>query len=266
MVRLRQPIDIERFRPRGASRPRARRVLVLSNKLDSARRDMLESVCDDLGLELVRLGSSGTPTLAPEAELTDADIVVGYGRSVLEGMAMGRAAYVWDYAGGDGWITPETYPALEADGFCGAATEEIIDADRLRADFAAYRPELGAVSFDLVRKHHSANEHAQAILKLLAGAKQSASDGAHDTLEALGLLVRAESRAAIRAGDLEFENKQLWGRVQALEARAGAAEAAAAAEEARADGAQEQLAALLRSRSWRMTEPMRRLIGRLRRR
>ena len=32
-------------------------------------------------------------------------------------------AYVWDTRGGDGWVTPETYPALEADGFTGAATD-----------------------------------------------------------------------------------------------------------------------------------------------
>ncbi len=118
VVRLRQPIDIERFRPRGAARRRARRVLLLSNYLKGAPLRMLENVCDDLGLELVRLGASGTPTLDPQGEMADADIVVGYGRSVLEAMALGRAAYVWDYAGGDGWVTPETYPALEADGFC----------------------------------------------------------------------------------------------------------------------------------------------------
>ena len=83
--------------------------------------------------------------------MADADIVVGYGRSVLEAMALGRAAYVWDIAGGDGWVTPETYPTLEADGFSGAATDPIIDADRMRADFASYGPELGAFGFDLVR-------------------------------------------------------------------------------------------------------------------
>ncbi len=142
VVRMRQPIDLEWFRPRGASRRRARRVLVLSNYLDGARLRLLEEVCGDLGLELVRVGSFGTPTVAPQAAIADADIVVGYGRSVLEGMAMGRAAYVWDYAGGDGWVTPESYPALEADGFSGAATDAVIDADRLRLPARAWRPRL----------------------------------------------------------------------------------------------------------------------------
>lgn len=266
VVRLRQPIDIERFRPRGAAGPRARRVLVLSNKLDAAHREMLETVCEELGLELVRLGSSGTPTVAPEAALAGTDIVVGYGRSVLEGMAMGRAAYVWDFAGGDGWVTLESYPALEADGFSGAATEAIIDADRLRADFAEYRPELAALGFDLVRKHHSATDHAEAIVDLLGGAGPPASKGADDTLEAFGLLVRAESRAAIRVAGLEFENRQLWEEFEALRKRADAAEESAAAERARADAAEERLASMLRSRSWRMAAAPRRVMGFFRRR
>jgi hypothetical protein len=265
VVRLRQPIDIERFRPLGASRPRARRVLVLSNKLDSARRGMLETVCDDLGLELVRLGSSGTPTVAPEAALSDADIIVGYGRSVLEGMAIGRAAYVWDYAGGDGWVTPESYPALEADGFSGGATKAIIDADRLRADFADYSPEMGALGFDLVRNHHSAMVHTEAIVDLL-GKGTPPTSGAGDALETFGLLVRAESRAAIRAGALEFENRQLWGKLEALRGRADAAEGSVAAERGRADAAEAQLASVLRSRSWRMAAPLRRVMSHLRRR
>ncbi|HEX6229156.1 MAG TPA: hypothetical protein VFZ41_06800 [Solirubrobacterales bacterium] len=251
VVRLRQPIDIERFRPRGASRRRARRVLLASNYLHGARLRILEEVCGDLGLELVQLGAPSTPTVEPEAALADADIVVGYGRSVLEGMAMGRAAYVWDYAGGDGWVTPESYPALEADGFSGAATDAIIDADRLRADFAGYRPELGALGFDLVRTHHSATEHAEALVEVLGGASAPASE---DVLETLALLVRAEYRAAVRAEGLEYETRRLLKEREAQRARADAAEA----QRARADAAEAQLDTLLRSRSWRLAAPLRR--------
>jgi hypothetical protein len=249
VVRMRQPIDLERFRPRGASRRRARRVLMLSNYLNGARLRLLEEVCGDLGLELVRVGSSSTPTVAPQAAIADADIVVGYGRSVLEGMAMGRAAYVWDYAGGDGWVTPESYPSLEADGFSGAATDAVIDADRLRADFACYRPELGAFAFDLVRMHHSATDHAEALVDLLGGATAPASE---DALETLALLVRLESRAAIRVDGLEFENGRMWEELQELRARAGAAE--------------EQADVVLQSRSWRFAAPLRRAAAYLRRR
>jgi hypothetical protein len=249
VVRMRQPIDIQRFRPRCATRRRPRRVLLMSNYLSGARRQILDDVCRDLGLELAWIGFSGTRTAAPEAAMADADIVVGYGRSVLEGMAMGRPAYVWDYAGGDGWVTPETYPALEADGFAGAATDAIIDADRLRADFTDYRPELGSFGFDLVRVHHSATDHAESLVELLSGAGAPSSDGA---FEALARLVRLEARAAIRVDQLEAEEGRLREELEALATRTEAAEGL--------------LSTVLNSRSWKLAAPLRSIAARLRRR
>ncbi len=263
VVRMRQPIDLERFRPRGASRRRARRVLVLSNYLNGARLQVLEEVCGDLGLELSRVGTTGTPTIDPQTAIADADIVVGYGRSVLEGMAMGRAAYVWDYGGGDGWVTPESYPAIEADGFSGAGTDAVIDADRLQADFAAYRPELGTFGFDLVRMHHSATKHAEELVDLLDRASAPISE---DALETLSRLVRLESRAAIRIDRLEAENGHMREELEAMRAHGAAAERALSAERARRIEGEEKLGTVLRSRSWRLAAPLRRVGAILRRR
>ena len=38
--------------------------------------------------------------------MDDLDIVVGYGRSIVEAMARGKAVHVFDLAGADGWVTP----------------------------------------------------------------------------------------------------------------------------------------------------------------
>jgi hypothetical protein len=256
VVRLRQPIDIERFRPRGASRPEAKRVLVFSNYLEDDRMAILRAACDDLGLELTQLGVRGEADVDPREAITDADIVVGYGRSVLEAMAMGRAAYVWERGGGDGWVTPESYETLEADGFSGAATETAIDVERLRADFAAYRPEMGTLGFDLVRQHHSVAKHAETLVPLLEGAEAPTANGDSETL---ALLVRAEARAANRAGQFEFQLAQRAREAEELRS------ALAAEREAR-EAAERGLEAVERSSSWRLTAPLRRLGSRLRHR
>lgn len=248
VVRLRQPIDLLRHRPRRPSRARPRRVLVLGNQnLDGGHLLILEAACADLGLELVRIGMQGTPMIAPEDAITGADIVVGYGRSALEGLGMGRATYIWGHGGGDGWVTPETYSALEADGFSGAATDDVIDADRLRSDFSAYRPEMGVLGFDLVRAHHSATKHAEALLKVLERAEPPASE---DGLETLALLVRSETRWMHRSGELEFQCKRLADELAAVEAERGA-------EAWRRAAAEDRLSAALGSRSWRLTAPLR---------
>jgi len=264
LVRLRQPIDIERYRPRGASRRRARRVLAFSNYLEADRLRLLEGACADLGLELTRVGAQKGPEVDTQQAIADADVVVGYGRSVLEAMAMGRAAYVWDRGGGDGWVTPESYSALEADGFSGGATEPVVDADRLRADLAAYRPELGTLGFDLVRTHHSATKHAEALVDLLRRADVPSSGGGAP--DALALLVRAETRATRHAAGLEFEAKSLRKQLDALQEATDAAQREAAtareaeaAERTRRIGAENLIDTALSSRSWRLTEPLRRL-------
>lgn len=272
IVRLRQPIDIQRFEPRPA-RPRARRVLVFSNYLEDDRMAMLREACDDLGLELTSMGVRANASVIPQDAIAEADIVVGYGRSILEGMAMGKPAYVWDRAGGDGWVTPESYPALEADGFSGGATEDIIDVDRLREDFAAYRRELGPLGFDLVRKHHSAARHAEALVQLLErdGPVAPAPDPVH---EALGLLVRAEARAADDAKQFEYQLRVKGEEVEHLRARIAElallepalaeAELHLENERARREELEGQLRDTFGSISWRLTAPLRTLMRWLR--
>lgn len=259
LVRLRQPIDIERFRPRGPARPRARRLLVASNYLAADRMAVLEGACEQLGLELTRVGVGGERKSSPQDALAAADIVVGYGRSVLEAMAMGKAAYVWERGGGDGWVTPESYPGLEADGFSGAATEDVVDAERLREDLAAYRPELGSFSYDLVRLHHSATKHAEALVELLSEASAPAASGPPEPLEALALMARAEARMANTAAGLEGDARRLGEEVEA-------AHAAIAAEHERHMAAVAELEAVRNSFSWRLLAPLRALAGRRRRR
>ena len=274
LVRLRQPIDIERFRPPGPTRQQACRVLVLSNYLPADRLRMLEEVCAELGLEVRRIGDGAEPTIDPRPALADADIVIGYGRSVLEGMAMGRASYVWDRAGGDGWVTPESYAAFEADGFSGNATEEVIDRARLRADLAAYRPELGMLAYDLVRANHSAAKHTEELVGLFGGAIVPKPSDLHETIS---LLARAETRAAARAEGAEHESRRILREHDYQRARADAAETAreedqarlveveqrVAAELVRREAAEARIAEILASRSWRVLAPLRRLRARV---
>jgi hypothetical protein len=165
--RLSQPIDLARFGPRGALREQPREVLLLGNHLNGPRLDLLTSLLDELGLRWSRIGSRGEPSSRPEEAIARADVVVGYSRSILEGMAMGRAAYVYDFDGTDGWVTPASYAEMEADGFRGIATDRTVARDRLRADLLAYSPEMGPANRDLVRRHHNALDHAGELVRLL---------------------------------------------------------------------------------------------------
>ena len=168
IIRLHQPIDTERFAPLEAIRDRPKRALVIGNWLRGRRLELLEEAWGHAGIELRRAGIDGGWTDSPERAMGDADIVVAKGRAAIEGMACGRAVYVYDFAGVDGWVTPERYPELEADNFAGRAGGDAVDPDRLRADLAAYSPAMGVANRDLAIANHGARRHAEELSSLFS--------------------------------------------------------------------------------------------------
>lgn len=229
VVRMRQPIDLRRFSYRGEPGPVPRRALALGNYLRGPHREALERACADAGIELVQTGRHGVADLRPELRIREADLVVGYGRSLLEGMACGRAAYVLDEYGGDGWVTPDRYHALEADGFAASAYETPLDLERLSDDLRGYDRTMGLDNRELVRRNHNALEHAADLVALIKRHLPRRATPASDLTE-VARLTRSQWEADSRVADLRVENHELHRRLEAAEARAEAAEASAAAE------------------------------------
>jgi uncharacterized small protein (DUF1192 family) len=209
VVRLRQPVDTRRFSPRGAIGGSPRRALMLTNYAAGNRLELIREACAGAGIELVERGlQAGEFTASPEAEMNDADIVIGKSRVILEAMSCGRAAYVYDHNGGDGWVTADGYARMEDDNFDGQADARPMDADRLREDLAAYLAEMGAVNRDLAVANHSARVHAEALVELLARLAPRAEPAAAP-LEELSRLTRVQWQADSRALGFEHEAKLL---------------------------------------------------------
>lgn len=259
VVRMTQPIDTERFASRAPLPEVPRRVLLLSNTPISDRLALLERACEAASLEMVRVGGLQGQVADPREQLASADIVVGYGRSILEAMACGRAAYVYDWNGGDGWITAESYPAIEADGIAGRSGRAILDADRLAEDLRRYSPAMGPVNHDLVMAHHRANVHAQDLIELIRSLG-APSGRPREGLQEMARLVRLEWRARAEVHGLGREIAALRKALEESEARA----------ERAAREHVERVTEVRRSyedsASWRLTAPLRRLTQLLRRR
>jgi hypothetical protein len=168
IVRLRQPVDIIRFCPVVPLSATPRRLLLFGNYAEGERRALVEDVCQELGIAVTAAGVTSEPTELPEEVINDADIVMGYGRCIVEAMACGRAAYVYDRHGGDGWVTPDSYVGFEADGFAGQASPGVVTREQLREDLLAYSPEMGLYNRDLAVTHHQAPMHAAAVVEALS--------------------------------------------------------------------------------------------------
>ena len=166
VVRLEQPLDLRRFAPRGPSRTEPRTALLLGNYLRGPLVEALEAACRAAGLEPVQAGVHATATATPEEAIAQADVVIGLGRCIVEAMACERGAYVYGLAGGDGWVTPERYAALAADGFAGGATDDVLGPARITADLRAWTPEMGPANRLLASAHHNVYDHVHGLLAL----------------------------------------------------------------------------------------------------
>jgi glycosyltransferase involved in cell wall biosynthesis len=222
VVRLRQPVDAKRFYPRIPLHERPRRALLLGNWVQADRRRLILTACASAGIECREYGATfGAYTREPELELAATDIVFGKARVIVEAMAAGRAAYVLDHNGGDGWVTPERYELLEADNFGGQAEGVAIDEARLTSDLSEYHSGMGPANRDLAVANHSASRHAHELVALferLGGRTERSPAEARE----LSRLARLQWVAEGRVVELTAEVLRLRVEVERLEAEANA--------------------------------------------
>jgi hypothetical protein len=211
VVRMRQPIDLRRFGARGGLAARPKRALVLGNYLQGARLEILQEAWEDV--ELVRVGMLTASDLDPAERMARVDIVVGYGRSILEAMAAGRPAFVYDHSGADGWVTPDTYPRLEADGFAGTQALPMTVAT-LREQLDRWDPQLGRFGQDLIRSAHDARMHAAELIGLLDRLSPTRAPAAAPLRE-MALLAELQFRAEHTADEQRMEAHRQVLRAQA---------------------------------------------------
>lgn len=206
IIRLTQPIDTERFALSQPPRSPPRRALLLGNYLDGRRRDALVETWTAAGVDCLQVGIADRVVFDVRPHIAEADIVVGKARAALEGMACGKAVYVFDAFGGDGWVTAENYAALEADNFAGLATDRQIERRGLVADLGRYDPDMGWVNREMAVKHHDARSHVQRLVEVLRGpsARIRESSSSHvASARTLRAAWRAQLRAAVIAREAE---------------------------------------------------------------
>jgi acetyltransferase-like isoleucine patch superfamily enzyme len=123
---------------------------------------------------------------------------------------------VFDHNGAEGWVTPETYPALAADNFGGQSRPRPLGAAELARDLAAYDPLLGIAGRDLAVAHHAAGKHAAALVELVRRLVPRPAPAA-GPLEAFEREIRLRHRADVHAFSLYAEAQRISGRAQRAE-------------------------------------------------
>jgi hypothetical protein len=185
--------------------------------------DLLRDACAERGIQLDWIGGPGGTSSDARHEMLSADVVFAAGRAALEAMAAGRAVFVTDEAFTGGWLTPESYERLEADGFTGLQGE--VGADAVTGALDQYSPALGADARRLAVRHHAAQHHAAALVEIYGSAvcrpvnrsaAQTVALLAGDRFQLEDRALRAEWRAAGlqrqlegALGELDAERRRL---------------------------------------------------------
>lgn len=216
ITRLRQPIELSRFRDLRSPRPRPRRALVTSNYVNGPRGRLLNEACRRAGYSVEWIGTTSRPNAFPEHAIAAADIVVGLGRSALEGMAAGRAVYVYGVLGASGWVTSRSYGQLEADGFAGLTDGRPATLERLISDLRRWQPDMGEANRDLACVNHSVRTHAIELVGLVARSREQRRHGVGETVSAVSMPLPAEELARLLRIEWQLNMQTMRTRLEAV--------------------------------------------------
>ncbi|QOS81362.1 glycosyltransferase [Paenibacillus sp. JNUCC31] len=128
---IRNGIDQTRFHPRTPTNEKPESILLLSNRYTPDVKEILEEAANKASMKFNIVGQSHNNVWDVEDEILNSDVVVSLGRGILEAMSCGRLPLVFDYNGGDGIVTPDTYYDFRQKNFSGRVNNEKYTADQI---------------------------------------------------------------------------------------------------------------------------------------
>lgn len=170
-VVIRNFFDLDHFKAkRKISMPKPKQILVNTNYAtkDDPEIAVLRDVAKHYGAKLAAIGQNFTQTTDIKRAIEDADIVIGMGRSVLEGVAMGRLGIVHGRWGTGGILNEENVNTLRACNFSGRNSGgDLWTAERFIEEIDAhYREKTIEFGLSYIRNEHAVEKAAQEYVML----------------------------------------------------------------------------------------------------
>lgn len=166
---IRNFIDIERYSVKPINE-KPKQILINTNYFgkDDAEIEIIRKVAKHYGAKLAALGVNFTPSFYTEKAIQDSDIVVGVGRSILEGMSMGRLAIVHGRWGSAGVINKDNVEEIRKFNFSGRNSGgNLLSAEQLIEQIDKYyTPEQFEWNRNYICENHNANFAADVFIRL----------------------------------------------------------------------------------------------------
>jgi len=170
---IENPVDVHRFAPRSEIHARPRKALVLSAVVDGGTLSVIDEACRRLGIELELVGADGRREWDVERHIDLADVVFSLGRGAIEAMACGRAVFVYDVHGADGWVTPDSVDEIASCTFSGKRYRRRLTAQELVAELERYDPAMGPANRRIAVERYGLEQHLPRILETYRDAAEA---------------------------------------------------------------------------------------------
>jgi glycosyltransferase involved in cell wall biosynthesis len=153
---VRDFIDTTWYRPVHPLTPKggAPRVLFISNYKKWKQYYRLSEACRRLKYPLKCVGAPYGRSRNIVNDINQADLVVSWGRGILEGMACGRPVISYDREYGDGYLDFDRYMDSRERNFSGYECRHVFTVDGLMQELARYDPLDGERNRELIHLHH----------------------------------------------------------------------------------------------------------------
>ena len=161
---IRNGIDYEHFHPYKPVNRTLKNVLFSSNYQSNAE-SIIRDACNRVGANFTRIGGQQRTTQVLH-ELNKADLVIGLGRTSYEAMSCARNVIVYDYNGGDGFVTPHTVFKFRTHNCSGRYNRHQYTADDLVELFKRYDPDIGRRLRNYIYQNNNVEKTAKQYLNL----------------------------------------------------------------------------------------------------
>lgn len=180
-VIIRNFFDLEKFKwvgpekkftdPLGPVSPASPKTFLINSNylsLNDPQVQVLKDVVKHYEAKFKAIGANFTGSWDLQNVIADVDVVIGMGRSVLEGFCMGKIGLVQGRWGTGGVLTPKTYETIRQSNFSGRSSEgRYATAEEIIAMIdEALTPEQFEWQKKIVETEHSSTEAAKRFLEI----------------------------------------------------------------------------------------------------
>lgn len=150
-------IDPNLFYPKYEINEYPQKALILSGRIDEHKTDVIKEACNTLDIDCeFRGGKFGTINQYDLNNLiNECDIVFSLGRGAIESMFCGRVPIIFDYLGGDGIVTPNTFDEIRKFNFSGRRNKINFTSQELVSEIKKYNKKYGAILHEKSVKEYS---------------------------------------------------------------------------------------------------------------